>query len=261
MGIYGPWNATYSKGNWGTLVDPGTGQMQKWINQHSTQCIAPNIDITNTLLTTSLLNQYAVILILDIFHTQADLTAYYNAKLTTSNVYYKTGNQRPLTTAEVNNFKAWYSSGGKGFMTTIGDGNGPNEAANVNLLLAASGIQYDTVNNSVWGSATIPGSDFRTTCPIAKPLTNQVGKLWVQNGANILYPGLNESSTFSAYVNAGGFTVAAARIFNGSRVNVWGDEWITYDDVWNNYNAGPYWDDVLTWLSPSCPRPPSSLCP
>jgi hypothetical protein len=146
-------------------------------------------------------------------------------------------------------------------MTTIGDGNGPPEPVNVNTLLAPFGIQYDTVNYKILGSATIPNSDFKTTCPIAKPLTSGVGKLWYQDGFNILYPGLSESSTFSSYVTAGGFTVGAARILNGARVNVWGDEWITYDDVWNNYNAGPYWDDVLTWLSPSCPRPPSSLCP
>jgi hypothetical protein len=236
--------------------------MQKWIDQHSAQCVAPNIDITNTYLTTTLLDQYDVIIILDIFHTQDDLTAYFDARKTSANVYYRVGNQRSLTTAEVNAFKAWYSGRNKGFMTTIGDGNGPTEAANVNKLLAAFGIQYDTVNNRILGSnATIPSGDFKTTCPVARPLTSGIGKLWVSNGANILYPGLNESSTFSAYVNAGGFTIATARILNSARVNVWGDEWITYDDVWNNYDAGPYWDNLLTWLSPECPRAPSGLCP
>jgi len=262
MGLFGPWNAKYSHGDWGDLVDPGTGQMQKWINQHSAQCIAPNIDITNTYLTEGLLAPYGVIIILDIFHTPADLTDYFNAKKTTANVYYnKVSTQRSLTTAEVNAFKAWYTNNNKGFMTTIGDANCATEAGNVNKLLAAFGIQYDTVNYKVWGSATIPSSTFKTTCPIAKPLTSGVGKLWVQNGANILYPGLTESNSFSAYINPSGYTLAAARIRYGARVNVWGDEWITYDDVWNNYNAGPYWDNALKWLSPSCPRPPSTVCP
>jgi hypothetical protein len=46
-----------------------------------------------------------------------------------------------------------------------------------------------------------------------------------------------------------------------SRVNVWGDEWITYDDVWSSYKANAYWDNVLVWLSPECPRAPFSGCP
>jgi hypothetical protein len=99
-----------------------------------------------------------------------------------------------------------------------------------------------------------------------------VKKLWVDHGSNILYPGLSESTTFSVYATGGGFSVGAARIFpkdqtfagqkmsNESRLSVWADEWITYDDVWGNYDAGPYWDNILTWLSPLCPRAPSGLC-
>jgi hypothetical protein len=275
MGIYGTWNSKFShydghhdNTNWGNLVSLGTGSMQRWINQHSAQCIAPSIDITNTDLTTVPLYEYQVIVILDLFHNPTDVQGYFNAKKTNA-AYNFAGNQRILSNAEVKAFQDWYSAGGKGFVTTIGTGNSPPEATNVNKLLAPFGIQYDSVNNNILAQATISG--FKNTCPIAKPITTGVGKLWIRHGTNILFPGLTESATFSNYATGGGFAVGAARILSkigsgptispAARVNVWGDEWITYDDVWSNYDAGPYWDHVLTWLSPSCPRPPSTLCP
>ena len=265
MGIFGPWNATFShydghtdSSNWGTLVSTGTSKMQTWINQHSSQCVANNIDIT-TPLTAARLQPYDVILILDLFHTQADLQAYFNTKLTTSNVTY-TGSQRTLGASEVTVFQQWYALGGKGFMTTIGVENGPTEAENVNMLLAPFGIQYDTVNNNITpAQITISGSEFLSTCPIAKPITNSVGSLWIRHGTNINVSGLQESSTSSAYASTNLWTVGVARILNNARVNVWGDEWITYDDVWTNYDAGPYWENVLNWLSPWCGA--SSGCP
>jgi len=52
-----------------------------------------------------------------------------------------------------------------------------------------------------------------------------------------------------------------SKMADESRVNVWGDEWITYDDVWSSYKANAYWDNVLVWLSPECPRAPFSGCP
>jgi hypothetical protein len=223
-----------------------------------------------------------VIIVLDIFHNQADVQAYINSRNGGPNLNYgQVGNQRGLSTLEVDFFRAWYASGGKGLMTTIGTANGPyGEPTNVNKLLAPLGIQYDpnTPGNDAFGQSTVHISDLKTTCPIALPLTTGVSTLFIKHGYSVLYPGLTESSTFSAYVNPiQSYSVAAARIspknlwigtaphnsqmVDASRVNVWGDEWITYDDVWAGYTAGPYWDNALAWLSPECPRAPFSGCP
>ena len=38
---------------------------------------------------------------------------------------------------------------------------------------------------------------------------------------------------------------------NKGHVNVWGDEWITCDDVWTGAHGADmraYWNNVLTWL-------------
>jgi hypothetical protein len=296
MGIFGVYDAKFShydgKGitdgtNTGSLKSTGAGTMQKWINQHSANCIAPNIDLSTQNLTSVPLDDYQVIIVLDLFHTQADVLAYFNSRNGGPNRNYgQVGNQRGLSTAEVDAFRAWYASGGKGFMTTIGVANGPyGEPTNVNKLLAPLGIQYDpnTPGNDAFGQTTLQISDFKTTCPIALPIgqahgPNVVSTLFLRHGYNVLYPGLTESTTFSAYVKpVQSFSPAAARISpknlwigtaphnskmaDESRVNVWGDEWITYDDVWSSYKANAYWDNVLVWLSPECPRAPFSGCP
>lgn len=162
-------------------------------------------------------------------------------------------------------------------MTTIGYRTDAANSANANLLLAPFGISYDTsaagVNILPNNALTYAAGNLKTTCPVALPITSGVSKLLVEHGSNILYPGLSESTTFSAYATGGGWTLGVARIFpqnqvfagqkmtNDSRLAVWGDEWITYDDVWGNYNAGPYWVNILNWLSSlPCGLAPSSLC-
>jgi len=81
MGIFGPWNATFShydghtdSTNWGTLVSTGTSKMQTWINQHSSQCVPTTL--TSLPSDSSSPQPYDVILILDLFHTQGRLAAY-----------------------------------------------------------------------------------------------------------------------------------------------------------------------------------------
>jgi hypothetical protein len=280
MGIFGVYDAKFShydgKGitdgsNTGALVSTGASTMQKWINQHSANCVAPNIDLTTQDLTTVPLYQYQVILILDLFHTQTDVQAYFAAKNGgQSSTYGTIGHQRLLSDAELTAFQNWYAAGGKGFMTTIGVANGPyGEPTNVNKLLAPFGIQYDpnTPGNDTFGQTTVHVADLKTTCPVALPLTQGVSTLFLRHGYSVLSTGLTESSTFSAYVKPlQSYNSGVARILNKTsggipidppaRVNVWGDEWITYDDVWAGYAAGPYWDNALAWLSPECLRPP-----
>jgi hypothetical protein len=71
------------------------------------------------------------------------------------------------------------------------------------------------------------------------------------------------SATFSQYATGGGtgrggnsYAIGVAKFVNGAgRLNVWGDEWITYDSAWTGaYNASvqAYWNNVLTWLG-QCP--------
>ena len=281
--MYGPWDTVYSHfdgkkdkhgsldlgdgTNWGTVVINGYDDFAQWLALHATSCLTPNLDLTNSFITSGFLNSYDVIIILDISHTPTDLANWHAAKAAnTANVY--TGSQRPITNAEVTALQDWFRLGRKGLMTTIGYRTDAANSANVNKLLAPFGISYDIsaagVNILAKTILTSAAGNLKNTSPVALPITSGVKKLWVDHGSNILYPGLSESTTFSVYATGGGFSVGAARIFptnqmfagqmmsNESRLSVWADEWITYDDVWGNYDAGPYWDNILTWLSPLC---------
>jgi hypothetical protein len=93
---------------------------------------------------------------------------------------------------------------------------------------------------------------------IPEAITNSVNKMLV-SGAYVLSTTLTDSvvfPTFSSYTagqetvsgNKYQYLVGVAGDFGSGRLNVWGDEWLTYDDVWNNYDANTYWNNVIKWL-------------
>jgi hypothetical protein len=97
---------------------------------------------------------------------------------------------------------------------------------------------------------------------IPEAITNSVNKMLV-SGAFALGTSQKDSivfPTFSSYTegidtvssNKYYYLVGAAGEFGSGRLNVWADEWLTYDNVWNNYDANTYWDHVITWLG-KCP--------
>jgi hypothetical protein len=105
---------------------------------------------------------------------------------------------------------------------------------------------------------------------IPQALTQGVTQLEMQ-GMFIVWTALADSlthPTFSAYasLNVNGVTnsdqiydpsgkviaapylIGIAGEFGSGRLNVWGDEWITYDAVWTDYDAKVYWKNVVQWL-------------
>jgi hypothetical protein len=224
--------------------------------------VVQNLDITgNNYLTAARLAPYQIIVVLDLYHTQADKNAFFNVKLTNAGYPAYPGTQRALLASEVNAVTNWVNNGG-GLMTTIGTASVAAEMANANLLLNPFGIAYSvTYVNILLGSSAI--TTFSTAAPIAGQLTAGVNTLRVTGAVNIeglaggaLPP---NSSTFSLYASGGSgngpYSVGVAKIVNGTgHVNVWGDEMITYDSTWNNsaLQTRTYWNNVLTWLG-QCP--------
>jgi len=48
------------------------------------------------------------------------------------------------------------------------------------------------------------------------------------------------------------YVIGSPSLSRCGHLNVWGDEWITYDSAWTgayNVNVQAYWNNVLTWLA------------
>jgi len=266
IGLTGPWGATYSNGSTGTVVSSGDAAFLNWLSTRGTGCVVQNLDISNNnYLTAARLAPYQIIIVLDLYHTQADKDAFFKAKLTNAGYPAYPGTQRTLQANEVNAVRDWVNGGG-GLMTTIGTTNTAAEMANANLLLNPFGIAHSVTDvNILSGNSTVTA--FATTAPIASRITAGVATLRVAGAVGI--EGLaggnlpNNSNTFSLYATSsyssragsGTYDLGVAEIVNGSgRVNVWCDDSITYDNAWNNstYQTQTYWNNVLTWLG-QCP--------
>ena len=266
IGITGPWGATFSNGSSGTVVTNGDAAFLNWLPTRGSNCVVQNLDISgNNYLTAARLAPYQIIIVLDLYHTQADKNSFFNQKLTNTGYPAYPGTQRTLLASEVNAVKDWVNSGG-GLMTTIGTTNTAAEMANANLLLNPFGVAYSVTDvNILSGNSTV--TTFATTAPIASWITAGITTLRVAGAVGI--EGLaggnlpNNSNTFSLYATSsyysragsGTYDLGVAKIVNGSgRVNVWCDDAITYDVAWNTsaYQTQIYWSNVLTWLG-QCP--------
>ena len=269
IGITGVWGATYSNGSSGTVVTPGDAAFTTWLTARGTNCVIQNLDITgNNYLTATRIAPYQILIVLDIYHTQAEKNSFFNTKKTYTGYPAYPGTQRALQASEVNAIANWVNNGG-GLMTTIGTASTAAEMTNANLLLNPFGIAYSVTNvNILPGNSTI--TTFSTVAPIASQITTGVKTLPVSGAAGIEgLAGGNlpvNSSTFSLYASApngggrggyggGVYALGVATIVNGQgHVNVWADETITYDAAWSNsaYQVQTYWNHVLTWLG-QCP--------
>lgn len=145
-------------------------------------------------------------------------------------------------------------------MTTIGIVGTAAEMANANLLLNPFGIAYSVTNMQVLaGPSAI--TDLTTAPPIASLIDAGVKALSFNAGVSIEGPrGARlpaSSNTFVIYAGSGstssgggGYAVGVATIIGTGRVNVWGDDWITYDVAWSDgaSQVRTYWNNVLSWL-------------
>jgi len=263
IGITGPWGYTFTNGTYGDVITTGDSLFSAWLASVASNCAVQDLDISNSnYLTAERLAPYQVILVLDLYHTQADKDALIRAKKTTAYPSYL-GTQRALLASEVTAVTNWVNNGG-GLMTTIGIVGTAAEMANANLLLNPFGIAYSVTNMQIMtGNSTV--SDLLVTPPIANQINAGVSQLPVNAGVSI--EGLagqklpSSSSTFSIYAGSGttasgggGYAVGIAKITGAGRVNVWGDECIEYDSAWSNSTdqVRTYWNNVLSWLGP-CP--------
>jgi hypothetical protein len=222
-------------------------------------CAVQNLDISGTnYLTAARIAPYQIIVVWDLYHTQADKDALIKTKKTHPGYPAYPGTQRTILSAEADAVRDWVNSGG-GLMTTIGVVSTVAEMTNVNLLLRPLGLAYSVTNvNVLQGASSV--SAFSRTPPIANQITAGVGTLPVAGAASIESAGSGilppNSITFSLYGTGGGYAIGVAEIVNGKgHVNVWGDEWITYDDAWTGACAADvktYWNNTITWLS-QCP--------
>lgn len=146
---------------------------------------------------------------------------------------------RTRTAEEVAALEAWIRNGG-GFMTLIGYAD-TSERANVNLLLAPTGIQYGP-------EAILCGCGF--TLPIngwhPHPISEMVTRLGMDNGYPVIGAG-------TVVADEGGYDVLRAVELGAGHVIVFGDEWISFDSEWTghpDYQVERFWLNALKWLSP-----------
>jgi len=263
IGITGPWGATYSNGASGDLVTPGDTTFLNWLAARSAPCPVQNLDITGSnYLTAARVAPFKVIVILDIAHTQADKDAFIKAKKAGTTTPAYPGTQRAILGSEANAIQNWVINNGGGLMTTMGYSLNAADVANTNLLLQGSGIAYSSTDFDVLTSGSTINS-LSTSPPIASQITAGVNTLNVFGAAAVVGESGGtlpaDSSSFSQYASGGGscgrggcrpgYTIGVAKVNGAGRLNIWGDEWITYDAAWTSaYDTQTYWKNVINWL-------------
>ena len=177
---------------------------------------------------------------------------------------YQTGNARAYTAAEAQVLSEWVNAGG-GLMTMTGFANPPTDNANVNILLAPYELSYgETQILKKGGSATtVPITQF-----VAHPITTGITAVGVDNGYQVSGPANPPAgSNFTVYATGGGYRVGEAIQVGKGHVDVWGDEWITYNSEWTahpDYQVQLFWVNTIKWLTVlgTCQVPiPISLIP
>jgi hypothetical protein len=292
MGLTGVWNIKWSNpanSGMGTPTATGNTFFAAWLENHASKCTVGNIDITpgHDVITAALLSNYKIIVVMDICHTQVAKDAWIADKGANGGTPEYWCDQRALLASEATAVKNWVNGGGR-LMTTIGVHNfgyadGTPEATNVNMFLQPFGVSYATSFNP--NEVRVFNGRFDITgltasmAPIPKAILHgshgDVTRLMVSaatmikgwgNGAFIALP--PDSTNFSLYSsqassgiarNLGVALIANPNSSHPGKINVWGDEWITYDDVWtsnglnnNYYQADWYWSNVLDWFTQGC---------
>jgi len=143
----------------------------------------------------------------------------------------------------------WVNKGG-GLMTMTGYSSPPNDNANVNILLAPFGLSYGEVQILKKGASatTVPITEFA-----AHPITTGVTAVGVDNGYEVSGPAAQTRSPTSPSMQPEADTGSArpSKLAKG-HVDVWGDEWITYNSEWVNhpdYQVPLFWTNTIKWLT------------
>jgi len=177
----------------------------------------------------------------------ADLVAPFNV-IVVEDIYLY-GKGRAYTTDEAQVLSDWVNNGG-GLMTMTGYASPPTDNANVNILLTPFGLSYGEVQILKKGknATTVPITEFT-----AHPITAGVTAVGVDNGYEVSGPASPDpASNFTVYATGGGYRVGEAMQIGKGHVDVWGDEWITYNSEWVNhpdYQVPLFWTNTIKWLT------------
>jgi hypothetical protein len=203
-------------GGWGS----GTNIFKDWLNARGAE---PAVDLGNAVITEQLIQEFQVIVSLSVViggskgaaavHTYSD--------------------------AEAAAMKNWIEVRGGGFMGTSGYTSKAAENVNVNKLISFSGLSYNATINSYVGGLITKWA--------AHPATEGMGTASITNGYEPIGAG-----------TAIGFDSADRPVLKvievgGGRIALWADEWITYDNLWNNtadLDIELLWLNLLKYLSP-----------
>ncbi len=208
-------------GPWGKK---GTGVFTTWL---STRSPLGAVALGNQVLTDDLLKKFQVIVTL---HTQpVDITGDLGK---VAHAYH------PFSDDEVQVFSRWVKAGG-GAMSTIGyNYGGQHEEVNINKLLSPLGFTYKT-------GGYITG--FITSWQ-DHPVTQGIKKINTTNGIETGGEGI-----ILAHESPQKVAFQAIEVGSG-RALMWGDEWITYDELWQDstdQQVERLWLNILKWLTPA----------
>lgn len=185
------------------------------------------VDLGDQVLTAGLLAPYEVIVILDASTVSIRMQG---TNYPVSHVY---------SAAEATALGDWVKAGG-GVMTTIGyTSQESSEVANVNTLLAFSGMAYSA-------TLTAPNGDVTLFDP--HPVTSGVLKLAIEKG----WPPAAGPGQTVGWDAQNRVALRVGTSGNG-RIVMWGDEWITYDAYWASrpdLDIELFWLNVIKWLTP-----------
>jgi hypothetical protein len=189
-----------------------------WLDNRGAQAAT---ELGDQELTSSLLNAFDVVVVLNVTE---GLTAQHHA----------------FQASEVSALEQWVEEGG-GIMSTIGYENYEAlEVVNVNALLAFSGMGYDETRTDAEGRVSNWLADH--------PISAQMGVAQIINGVQPL----TTAGTTVAW-DVGDRVAMQVLEYGDGHIIVWGDEWITYDELWENstdLNIELLWLNMFKWLSP-----------
>lgn len=197
---------------------------ENWPNHRAQNPVTP---LGNRRLTDALLEPYQVIVILDVATMEEPANGYLLPA------------HHAFSADEVAAFERWVRAGGSVLTTTGYRADEAREVVNVNRLLAPFGMAYSTSKLALDGYV----QDWS-----AHPVTSGVSNIYISNGVE---PDGSRATTLARGSDERVALQAAAD--PAIRVLVWGDEWITYDELWQakeEQQVELFWLNMIDWLHP-----------
>jgi hypothetical protein len=195
-----------------------------WPNQRAQN---PVTALENRKLTDALLAPFQVLIVLDVAPFES----------LSNNVTVPAHHQ--FDDQEVAVLERWVRAGGGLLTTSAYRHDEAHEVANVNRLLKPFGMAYSTTDLLADGYI----QDWT-----AHALTEGVSNVFVSNGVTV-----SGTNALSLARDAGNRVVFQAAMATDLRVLAWGDEWITFEELWQDredQQVERLWLNMLTWLSP-----------